>query len=143
MTLYELVLRQKMTGESDSQLIAEWFNSNDMASEGIELIYKLSKKKIEDDKWRYGWLASDLSMYSATQSLMKTFGIKNGCKLDSIIRRFIICRWLNDDFEKKYPQDIEWLKEIIPTKELPFVFWRPFAEYLEEKGIYFKDKGKM
>ena len=143
MTLYELVLRQRMTGESDSQLIAEWFVSNDMAVEGIEMVSKMAKKKIEDDQWKYGWLASDLSMYSATESIMKTFGVKDGCKLDSIIRRYIICYRLGEKFEEKYPQDVDWLKEIIPTKKLPFVFWRPFAEFLEEKNIHFKDKEKM
>ena len=95
--------------------------------------------EIDNDEWVYGQLIGDLSMYGATEELMKEFGIKDGTKLDAIIRNYIICKRLDQNFEEKYPQFIEWLKENIPKHKGPFIFWRDFAEWLESKGIYFKD----
>ena len=139
-TLYELVMRQKVTNESDADLIAEWFAKNNMAVEGIEIISKLAKKKIENDEWKYGWLASDLLMYNAGESLINEYGIKDGCKLDEIIRSYIISYRLGEKFEEKYPQHIEWLKKFIPKHKLPFIFWQQFREYLHTQNIYFKDE---
>ena len=138
-TLKDLVLQQKLTGETDSQIIVRWFTENNLTTEGMEIMYNLAKHKIEDDEWRYGKLVGDLSMYGATQELIKEFGIKDGTKLDFIIRNYIICKRLDQNFEEKYPQFIEWLKENIPKHKRPFVFWRDFAEWLESKEIYFKD----
>lgn len=142
-TLKQLVMLQELTGETDSQLIVRWYVENNLTTEGMEIMYNLAKHKIEDDEWKYGCLVRDLSMYSATESLIKEFGAKDGTKLDSIIRNYIICKRMNENFEEKYPQFIKWLKENIPQHKLPFVFWRDFAEYLESKEIYWKDGEKM
>ena len=142
-TLQELVNRQKLTGESDSSLIAEWFSGNNMALEGIDIVSKISKNKIENDEQMYGNLVGDLSMYGVTENIIKDFGIKDGVYLDHIIRNYIIYNRISDkDFAEIYPPFIDWLKSFIPTKNEPKVFWQPFAKYLKEKGIYFKDQNK-
>lgn len=142
LTLRELVTRQVYTGETDNELIAEWFEKNDMAIEGIEIISRLAKNKVESDQNKYGSIIARLQMYGATESLLKTFGKKDGITLDYICRKFIISDGLGEKFEEKYPDDIEWLRTIIPTKERPFVFWLDFLNYLHEQGIYFMDEKK-
>lgn len=142
-TLRELVMLQKLTGETDSQIVTRWFIENNLTTEGMEIMYNLAKHKIEDDEWRYGNLVGDMHMYGATESVIKEFGIKDGVKLDDIIRNYIICKRTGENFEERYPQFIEWLKENIPQHKLPFVFWRDFADYLESKEICWKDGEKM
>lgn len=141
MTLLELVNRQKLTGESDDELIAEWFEKNDMALEGIDIVSKIAKKKITNDDWKYGCLLGDLSMYGVTENIIKDFGVKDGIYLDHIIRNFIIYNRISDKpFEDLYPPFIEWLKIHIPEKEEPTIFWQPFAKWLKEHKIYFKNQ---
>lgn len=134
---------QELTGETDSQIVTRWFTENNLTTEGMEIMYNLAKHKIEDDEWRYGCLVSDMHMYGATESLIKEFGRKDGVKLDNIIRNYIICKRTGENFEERYPQFIEWLKEKIPQHNLPKMFWRDFADYLESKEIYWKDGEEM
>lgn len=139
-TLKELVNRQILTGEDDSSLIAEWFEQNDMAIDGIDIVSKIAKKKITNDKFMYGTLVSDLSMYGATENIIKDFGAKNGCKLNSIITRWIVCFRIGEKFEEKYPTSFDWLKEFIPQQKQPFIFWQPFLKWMNEQDIYFIDQ---
>lgn len=139
-TLRELVNRQKLTGETDSELIAEWFTQNNMAVEGIDIVSKISKKKASDDEWLYGELVADMSMYRATKSLITEFGIKDGLTLDDIIREWIICNRLGKDFVEKYPQLMDWLKQNIHKHKQPIMFWQPFIKWMNEHNIYFKDQ---
>ena len=142
-TLRELVNRQNITNESDGELIAEWFEKNDMALEGIDIVSKIAQKKINNDDWKYGCLVGDLSMYNITENIIKDFGIKDGIYLDHIIKNFIIYRRISDKpFEELYPPFVDWLKEHIPNKKEPSVFWQPFAKWLKAHDIYFKDQIK-
>ena len=144
MTLYELVARQQYTKETDAELIAEWFTTNDMALNGIKIISKLAEDKIKLDEQKYGKLTGQMLMYNNTEVLIKEFGVEDGCHLEDIIRRFIIYKYIDklQDFESCYQKDIEWLKEFIPKKKLPFLFWQEFLVWLNEKGIYFKNQKK-
>lgn len=141
-TLKELVNRQVFTGEEDWQLIAEWFRNNNMAVEGIKLVSKLAQDKIEDDDWKYSLLRGDLTMYCATENLIEQFGVKNGCKLNSAITKWICCDRIGEKFEEVYSSLYEWVREFVSTQKQPFIFWQPFLKYINEKGIYFKDQKK-
>ena len=141
-TLRELVDRQSYSKETDNELIMEWFIQNDKAVEGIEMISTISKRKIEQDKWKYGNLIGDLQMYGATESLIKNFGKQDGFKIDTICRNFIVTKGIGEDFAEKYPTAMKWLREIIPTKKLPKIFWRDFLDFLNNNGIYFIDQEK-
>lgn len=141
-TLKELVNRQQFTGEEDWKLIAEWFRQNNMAVEGIKLVSKLAQDKIEDDDWKYSLLRGDLTMYCATENLIKQFGVENGCKLNSAITKWICCDRIGESFEEVYSSLYEWVKEFVPFQKQPFIFWQPFLKYINEKGIYFKDQKK-
>ena len=139
-TLKDLVSRQRFSGETDSELIVEWFVENNLVEKGIEMISQMALRKFKDDELKYGRLAGDLRLYGATESLIKNFGKKDGFMCDYICRCWIISSRLGENFEELYPQHIEWLKEVIPTKNRPFVFWRDFADYLHSLNIYFKDE---
>ena len=141
-TLKELVDRQPYSKEADSELIVEWFLQNDKAVEGIEMISTISKRKIEQDKQKYGLLIGKLQMYGATESLIKNFGKTDGFKLDQICRNFIVTNTIGRNFAEEYPYEMDWLREIIPTKQLPTIFWRDFLEFLNDNGIYFIDQEK-
>lgn len=104
------------------------------------MISRMALKKFKDDEWKWGRLVGDLRMYGATESLIKSFGVKDGTKCDSICRYWIISTRLGENFEEVYPQLIKWLKEVIPTKKRPFMFWFDFLNYLHSLGIYFKDE---
>ena len=140
MTLKDLVIRQQVTGETDSELITEWILSNCDVNEYIKILSELATKKINHDKYIYGTLVSDMQLYGATKSLIKTYGLKNGLYFDDICRKYVICNRLGNDFEKEYPQFMEWLKEFVPNHERTFIFWYDFLIYLNSKGIYFKDQ---
>lgn len=141
-TLKQLTDRQRFTGEEDSALIAEWFEQNNMALEGIDIVSKLAKKKIENDDWKFGWLRSDLTMYSATENIMKDYGIEDGCKLNSAVTNWIICSRMGEDFKEKCPQLFDWVLKFVPQKHQPFIFWQPFKKWLNDNNIFFKDQIK-
>lgn len=141
-TLKELTDRQRLTGESDANLIAEWFVENNMATEGIEIVSKISLQKAKKDEEKYGKLCGDLQMFGATENIIKSFGIEDGSKLIDAIKNWIICYRLGENFEEIYQQVFNWLKEFIPTKKQPFIFWRDFLKWLNERNVYFKDQKK-
>ena len=137
-TLKELVAMQTFTGKSDLDIIQDWFVENEMESEGIDLMNRLAKIKIDKQSFELGKLKGSLSMYGGTDVLYKEFGNKIGGKLDKIIILFI----LGYDIEKEYVGHFEWLKETIPTLKCPKIFWREFYDWLASKGIYFLGENK-
>lgn len=141
-TLKELVFSQHFTNKSDAEIIAEWYVENDLALAGIEIISQIAKGKVKSVEDTMAWLTGDLIMYDGCEHLIKTFGLENGVKLDKTIRLWIIEQRCGRDFEESFPERVEWLKSFIPTKKQPLVFWRNFLDWLNEKGIYFKDQKK-
>ena len=83
-TLKELVAMQTFTGKSDLDIIQDWFVENEMESEGIDLMNRLAKIKIDKQSFELGKLKGSLSMYGGTDVLYKEFGNKIGGKLDKI-----------------------------------------------------------
>ena len=137
-SLRELVNMQTLTGESDFEIIYDWFIENDKELEGITLMEKLARGKAEKLGNELGRIKGHLSMYNGTYNLYEEFGPEIGGKLDHII----VLHILGFDIEKDYPQYWEWLKETIPTLKCPLIFWRDFNDWLGSKGIYFKGAKK-
>lgn len=141
-TLKELVDSQYFTGKSDEELIVEWFLANDMAEKGIEIISQLATKKIKKQQETLCWLHGDLTMFAGDKYLIETLGVENGCQMNKAIQFWIITTRMGRNFEEDYPSIVEWLRKFVPTVKQPFIFWRAFGDWLEEKGIYFKDQKK-
>lgn len=140
MTLKDLVIRQQVTGETDSELVTDWLLSNGNVVDYIEIISNLSTRKIKHDEFILKSLTDNLNLYSATPILISDFGLIDGYKLDTITRRYIIASKLEKDFKKGYSEDIKWLQEFCPEHNLPAMFWSDFLNYLNNLGIYFKDQ---
>lgn len=141
-TLEELVGLQKFTGATDNELIVEWFKQNDLALEGLEMVYNLAKKKIEDDAWKKHLLLDDLRMFGPTKELSDTFGVEDAFKLTNLILHWIISNREGEDFVNVYKDSMPWIKEKVESVNQPHVFWQPFTRWLNSQGIYFKDQKK-
>ena len=141
-TLKELVFSQNFTGKTDAEIIAEWYVENDMATAGIEIVSQIAKQRVESLETSTSWLVGDLTMYAGSEYLIKTFGIEDGCQLDTAIKQWIIAHRSGGDFETMYPKLFEWVKDFIPRQKQPLIFWRNFLDWLNERGIYFKDQKK-
>lgn len=141
-SLNELVFLQRFNGKSDAEVIADWYAENDLALAGIEIISHLAKEKIKSVEDSMAGLTGDLTMYAGSECLIKTFGVKDGCKLDEAVKLWIIAHRSGGNFETMYPELFEWLKDFIPKQKQPLIFWRDFREWLNDRDIYFKDQEK-
>jgi len=141
-TLKELIDWQFITGKSDEEIIVQWLLENDMAEKGIEIISQLATAKIKKQQETLTWLHGDLTMVASDKHLIETFGVDDGCKMNEAIRFWIVTSRMGRNFEEDYPSIVEWLRKFVPTVKQPFIFWRDFLEWLNEKGIYFKDQKK-
>ena len=132
-TLEKLVHEQKYNGMSDIGVIRAFFDLNDMEEEGMELIYELSKSKIEKLKherrivreWfdilpsKYIYENYDLDTADMLHTLELDY-LAHGCELSGA--------------------RLKWAKENIPNIKIPQIYFRPLIEYLKEKDIRFKEK---
>lgn len=137
-TLRELVGMQQFNQKTDIEVIIDYFVENGLESKGIDIMNILSKAKCDKLENELGSIKGNLTMYGGAEVLYKEFGIEVGGKLNRIIVLFI----LGFDIEKEYPPYYEWLKETIPTLKQPKIFWRYFADWLNDNGIYFKNDKK-
>ena len=132
-TLEQLVKEQKWNGMSDIQIIKTFFELNDMEEEGMDMIHKLSKTKINKLKcerkvvreWtsylpsKYLYENYDLDIADMLHTLELDY-VSNGCNLSQ--------------------KRMEWARENIPNIKMPKVYFRPLIDWMEDKGIVFKSK---
>ena len=133
---------QVITGKSDEELVTEWFLANDMAEKGIEIISQLATKKIKKQQEALLGLHCDLTMFAGDKYLIETLGVENGCEMNRATQFWIITTRMGRNFEEDYPSIVDWLRKFVPTVKQPFIFWRDFLEWLNERNIYFKDQKK-
>lgn len=131
-TLKELVDDQKWNGMSDIQVILTFLDINNMEEEAMELIQELIKTKIGKLKherkivreWfdilpsKYLYENYDLDTADMLHTLELTY-LAYGCELPA--------------------GSLKLAKENIPNIKMPKVYFRPLIEYLDDKGIKFKD----
>lgn len=141
-TLKELVELQWLTGASDEEIITQWLLENNVAEKGIEIISQLATRKIKSQQETLFWLHGDLTMYGGNRHMIEDYGVEDGCKMNEAIIFWIITTRMGRNFEEDYPSIVEWLRKFVPTVKQPLIFWRAFGDWLEEKGIYFKDQKK-
>lgn len=130
-TLKQLMEEQKFTGMNDIGVIKTFFDLNDMEEEGMELIYELTKTKVEKlkrrqrqvEEWtshlpsKYLYENYDLDVADRLHNLELDY-LSHGCELTS--------------------GRLEWAKENIPNIEKPYFYFQPLVEYLDSKDIRFK-----
>ena len=116
---------------SDIQIIKTFFELNDMEEEGMDMIHKLSKTKINKLKcerkvvreWtsylpsKYLYENYDLDIADMLHTLELDY-LSNGCSLSQ--------------------KRMEWARENIPNIKMPKVYFKPLIDWMEDKGIEFK-----
>ena len=128
-TLKQLIDTQCLTGQTDMEIIYEWFVTNNKEADGIAMISQLAQaqtKKLEERlNYARSWIPS-VPAPSAKDSEAK-----------KILQQIIQLGILDCDLTN-YSALYEWAKENIPKMETPLVFFMPTLGYLQKYGIEFK-----
>ena len=132
-TLEQLVNEQKLLDMTDIQVIRRFFYLNDLEEEGVELITELSKVKIEKLK-RRKQMVEDWTSYLPSKYLYENYDLEMADKLHALELDF-----LSHGCELSELR-LEWARENVPNIIRPQAYFNPLIDYLEEKGIRFKDK---
>jgi hypothetical protein len=134
-TLESLVASQKWNGMSDIEIIKAFFNMNDMEEEGIRLVSQLTEDKIAKLKHKHHmseeWACMIPSIY-----LYKNYEVEIANRLHNLELDYLVNGGELTDFR------LEWARKNVPDIEQPEAFFNPLLEYLEEKGIRFKERKK-
>lgn len=132
-TLEQLVKEQKWNGMSDIQIIKTFFDMNNMEEEGVDMIHELSKTKINKLKCERK-VVRDWTSYLPSKYLYENYDLDIADKLHTLELDYLShgCKLS----EKR----LKWAKENIPNIERPKVYFNPLVEWLDDKGIRFKEK---
>lgn len=131
-TLRELVDEQPITGMTDIQIIKTFFDINDMEEEGMDLINELSKTKIEKLKSKEQFI-EEWTSYLPSKYLYEKYDLYTADWLHTLELDY-----LSHGGELSKSR-LEWAKENIPNIIRPKLYFNPLVEWLENKGIRFKD----
>ena len=132
-TLEQLVKEQKLFDMTDIQVVKMFFSLNDLEEEGVELITELSKVKIEKLK-RRKQMVEDWTSYLPSKYLYESYDLDTADKLHTLELDF-----LSHDCELSEIR-LDWARENVPNIVIPQAYFNPLIDYLEEKGIRFKDR---
>ena len=132
-TLEKLVHEQKYNGMSDIGVIRAFFDLNNMEEEGMELIYELLKSKIEKLKHERR-IVRELTSNLPSKYLYENYDLDVADRLHTLELDY-----LSNGGELSKSR-LEWARENIPNIELPKCYFNPLIEWLDDKGIRFKDE---
>lgn len=130
-TLADLVEWQKVTDKSDIEIITEFFIENDIEEEGMELVNRLAKAKIEkmqrDRRRIKEWTYTIPSGYLYEKYPEKIATMLHRVELDYIVNGEVT------------GSRLEWAKKDIPHLDTPEIYFQPCLRWLQRNGINFKD----
>ena len=132
-TLEQLVKEQKLFDTTDIQVIKMFFSLNNMEEEGVELITELSKAKIEKLK-RRKQMVEDWTSFLPSKYLYENYDLDTADKLHALELDFISHGCELSELR------LEWARENVPNIVRPQVYFNPLIDYLEGKGIRFRDR---
>lgn len=130
-TLEQLVKEQQYNEMSDIGVIRKFFDLNDMEEEGMEIIYELSKAKIEKLK-RERRIVREWTSHLPSKYLYENYDLDTANWLHSLELNYLS---YGGKLQDSY---LKWAKENVPNIERPKVYFNPLVEYLEEQGVLFK-----
>lgn len=132
-TLENLIQAQKWNEMSDIDVIKTFFDTNDMEEEGIELISELTKTKIRKLKQKHH-MSEEWACMLPSKYLYENYDLDTADKLHNLELNYLVNGGeLSENFFK-------WAAENIPNITRPDAFFNPLLDYLEERGIKFKEK---
>ena len=132
-TLEQLVKEQKWNGMSDIQVIKTFFDKNNMEEKGMDLITELSKIKVEKLK-RKERMVKEWTSYLPSKYLYENYSLDIADKLHTLELDY-----LSHGGELSNSR-LEWARENIHNIELPKCYFNPLIEWLDDKGVRFKDE---
>lgn len=133
-TLKELIDNQELTGMSDVQIITSFFTLNDMEEEGMDLIQELTRSKIKKMKQKHK-LAEEWASCLPSKYLYENYDLDTAYKLHNLEIDFLVNGGeLSDGF-------LFWASENIPKIAQPMAYFNPLVDWLNDKGIRFKERG--
>lgn len=132
-TLKELVDNQEFTRDSDIQIIKTFFILNSIEEEGLDLIYQLTKSKIEKIKTKQA-ISEEWITQLPSEYLYKNYNLEVADKLHKLELDYLT------HGEKLTNTWLEWAKENVPNIIRPECYFNPLIEWLEERGIKFKKR---
>ena len=132
-TLKELVDEQRLNGFSDVEVIKQFFTLNDVEEDAIDLISELSKLKVRKLK-RKNYMAEEWITILPSKYLYEKYDLDVADRLHMMELDFLMN---GGELSKK---KLKWAKENVPNIKEPNPYFRPLINYLEEKGIKFKER---
>lgn len=130
-TLEKLVHEQKYNGMSDIGVIRAFFDLNNMEEEGMELIYELSKNKIEKLKQERK-IVRQWTSYLPSKYLYDNYDLETADSLHTLELDYL------SHGGQLTEGRLKWARENVPSIERPQVYFNPLVEYLEMNGVLFK-----
>ena len=132
-TLKQLLESQPLTGASDIEIIQAYFVENDLEEEGMDLIHKLTKSKIEKMKRRQ-YMVEEWTPRLPSKYLYENYNLDTADMLHSLELDYLANGGkLSDDF-------LKWAKENVPNIIQPEVYFFPLVDWLEERDIKFIER---
>lgn len=132
-TLKQLVKDQEWNNTNDIQIIKTFFTLNNMEEEGVDLITELSKTKIEKLK-RKEKMVKEWTSYLPSKYLYENYDLEIADMLHTLELDYLS---YGGELSKNR---LNWAKENIPNIERPQIYFNPLVEWLDNKGIRFKDE---
>ena len=134
-TLKDLLNYQPLTGASDIEIIQAYFVENDLEKEGMDLIHKLTKSKIEKMKRRQ-YMVEEWTPRLPSKYLYKNYDLDTADMLHSLELDYLANGGkLSDSF-------LKWAKENVPNIIQPEVYFFPLVDWLGERNIKFIERNK-
>ena len=134
-TLKQLLESQPLTGASDTEIIQAYFVENDLEEEGMDLIHKLTKSKIEKMKRRQ-YMVKEWTPRLPSKYLYENYNLDTADMLHSLELDYLANGGkLSDSF-------LKWAKENVPNIIQPEVYFFPLVDWLGERDIKFIERNK-
>lgn len=132
-TLKEIVDNQEFTNDSDIQIIKAFFTLNDMEEEGMDLIYQLTKSKIQKIKNKQA-ISEEWITQLPSEYLYKNYNLEVADKLHKLELDYLTH---GGELTNTW---LKWAKENVPNIIRPECYFNPLVEWLEEREIKFKER---
>ena len=132
-TLRELVENQKWNDATDIQIIRAFFEMNNLEEEGITLISCLTQSKISKIKNKYT-MAEEWICMLPSKYLYENYDLDIADHLHMLELNYLI------NGGKLSKTQLKWATENVPKIKMPKAYFNPLIEWMEGKGISFKDE---
>lgn len=132
--LADLIYEQRITGESDLQIIYRYLRENDLEEEGMKIIVDLSQSKLSKVTSTLNnartWIPTLPDMYEGNRKRIPRDIVK---QFERIVHYYLLDCELPESL-------VKWAETTIPQMSTPVVIFIPMVQWLKDKyHIEFND----